>query len=447
VLETPRKIYRNLKNAPLASRLHIVRRINRVFPPEGKRLVAITFDDGPCAGPARPSSVAVTTMILDTLKEFDAKGTFDVIGSTESKYPDKKGKNGGPYWNGVSFDHYPEYGEDKLAGVLNQKDLTKRIAGEGHELSNHGYTHGAFGPCKYPYWHRQFLPNYNAVLNDLQMLHDLVRDVVGIEMRFGRPAHYIDKIKGGKDAYDAYADMGYLYLGASFDGGGWQASAGDFETDIQRMILPLKDALTKDPDSLNGQIIFHKDGYNMSSEAPAPHGLKHQLEILRNYGYTVVTVSELLKLSPFTDIGSTHPVWKAAVSLVQNGYPVVYADNCVRPDRDLTFDGLRTMCSCGKANIPKIQSSLADLVYLIDTKRTMDKLELAPEPGFFEKRRPVVLRNLTLACKTYIDNMPIGEEESLKRHGLVLKRSQGDGNLVVKRGQALALMSAALLGV
>jgi len=106
------------------------------------------------------------------------------------------------------------------------------------------------------------------VVKDLQALHELVKGVTGFEMKLGRPPHYIDRTADGRDAYDAYRVLGYEYLGASFDGGGWRASCGDYRKDVEAMVAPLKAALKHDPDSLNGQIIFEKDGYNMSAESP-----------------------------------------------------------------------------------------------------------------------------------------------------------------------------------
>ena len=56
------------------------RRIERVR--TTKRLVAMTFDDGPMDLPAAPdkfSGRALTDVLLDILKEYDALGTFDVV--------------------------------------------------------------------------------------------------------------------------------------------------------------------------------------------------------------------------------------------------------------------------------------------------------------------------------------------------------------------------------
>ena len=78
--------------------------IKRLYPdmiweiddPEG---VFLTFDDGPTPG--------ITEWILSTLKQYDAKATFFVLGKNAEMYP----------------------------------DLHQRILDEGHKIGNHTYSH------------------------------------------------------------------------------------------------------------------------------------------------------------------------------------------------------------------------------------------------------------------------------------------------------------------
>lgn len=448
-MQGPREIYRKLKNYRLSQKIGPVRRIDRVAPVPGRRVVAITFDDGPCAGPARPGTEPLTLSILETLKEAGAKGTFDIIGSTKFKYPDTKGKNGGPYWNGVRYDHYPEFGQDHLGGAVNQPDLVKRIVAEGHQLSNHGFSHAAFGPNKYPYAFRGFLPSFDAVVEDLRALDDFVLSLCGVKMELGRPPHYIDRILGGYDAYDAYRALGYMYLGASFDGGGWQASTGDFQRDVENMVRPLEEALSNDPDCLNGSIIFHKDGYNMSSEAPAPFGLKRQLAVLKAYGYEVVTVSELLKMSQFTDLPPDDPLYPAAEALLRAGYIVTYADNRVRPSKPITVRELNLMSvPAGVPYAAQRNSKLEDAsdrgLFQVISQRMAAKGRAGRFSG--ESKR-VDRKDIMEACLDVISNLSINEEECARRKALVLKRSREAGDTGVTRGEAIWLLAATFLGV
>ena len=69
-----------------------------IQPAGGSKLVAITFDDGPGK---------YTKELLDTLKQYDAKATFFLVGTCVERYP----------------------------------DLVKREVEEGHQVANHSWDH------------------------------------------------------------------------------------------------------------------------------------------------------------------------------------------------------------------------------------------------------------------------------------------------------------------
>lgn len=99
------------------------RRIERVK--TGERICAMTFDDGPMGLPASPDRFegkTLTDVLLDTLAQYGAKGSFDVIGDTSENYPDEAGKLGSAAWGGVKFDHYPDiHCDDKGGAVHNDR--------------------------------------------------------------------------------------------------------------------------------------------------------------------------------------------------------------------------------------------------------------------------------------------------------------------------------------
>lgn len=347
-----RKINKYIKarNRANADRfLSPVRRIERTAPLSCGRFVAMTFDDGPCAAPLNPpgrnfpDDTTLTAALLDTLKAHGAKGTFDIIGTTEYNYPDKPGKTHTASWSGVQFDHYPDFSKDILAGVKNQPGLVKRMVDEGHELANHGYKHIIYGPMRVIYGNRYYFKNLGEVVEDLSTLHNAVLEQFGVKLRLARPPHYIDRIPGGSSSYEAYKLMNYQYLAASFDGGGWKPSSGDFDLDIKAMVRPLEEALIKNPESLNGQIIFQKDGYNMSRQSPVAEALEKHLRLLSDTGYKVITVSDLLSMSPFEDISDNDPCFKAVQALANAGFCIGYRSNTFQPDRVLTRGELAVM--------------------------------------------------------------------------------------------------------
>jgi peptidoglycan/xylan/chitin deacetylase (PgdA/CDA1 family) len=339
-----------------------VRRITRVAPPLGGRYVAVTFEDGPTAALPRPdltearwrgnggSSASsadaatrrsgaewrrgITQVLLDTLERYEATGTFAVIGSTAENYPDDEGPIGTVLWNGKTYDHYPEFGQDALAGAVNQPELVRRIITGGHELVNHTYRHVPAGTREAGGRHPKSgrLAGTEEALADLARLHRYIEEQFGYTMRLGRPA---GETRGGTtpDISAIYAPLGYNHLSASLDGGGWERTSGAYDHDAGVMVHGLQRALERDPLALRGQVVSLRDGYNRSRESPVVTALSRQMQMLRNYGYKVVTASALIEMSPFTDLSPEHPAFPAARDLLARGYWVAYTSNEVRPDR------------------------------------------------------------------------------------------------------------------
>ncbi len=319
-----------------------VRRIERVYPPKDGRFVAMTFDDGPDALAVEGRDAGLTDVILDELRRWGDKVTFDVIGSTAGNYPDEKGADGTFMWSGNSYDHYPCFGMDQLAGAKNRPELVERILSDGHEISNHGSTHTLFGRMRAVYGARHHFETLQQVIGDLDDLHAYMLDKFGYKMRLGRPAHYIDHIPDGSDAYDAYRVMGYNYMAASFDGAGWQPR-DTYDLEVRDMVEPLARALEADPDALNGQIIFQKDGCNMARRTPIADALPQQLKILHDLGYKVVSVSELMEMSPFEDMDPSVPAAAAVKYLLGRGHTVGYKNNTFGGEKPITEEELYIM--------------------------------------------------------------------------------------------------------
>lgn len=284
------------------------RRIERVQTTQ--RICAMTFDDGPMGLPASPDRFdgrALTDVLLDTLAQYGARGSFDVIGDTSANYPDEAGKLGSAAWGGVRFDHYPDIHCDEQGGAEHNDRLIRRMLAEGHQITNHGYRHIIFGKKPFVYGAREYLPGFDAAVEDLGRLHALMQTRYGYTMTLARPPHYVDKMTGGFTSYDVYDRMGYQYMAASFDGAGWLPSTDPdpeaaLQAEIRAMVEPMRKALEKDPDFFCGQIIFQKDGYNMAKRTPVAFALGQQLALLQEYGYQVVPVGELaMLLTPKAD--------------------------------------------------------------------------------------------------------------------------------------------------
>jgi hypothetical protein len=109
------------------------------------------------------------------------------------------------------------------------------------------------------------------------------------------------------------------------------------------MVTAVKRELDRDPASLSGQIIFQKDGYNMSKESPIVDALPRQLDLLQSCGYEVITVSELLEMSPFGDVSPSAPYFSGIRALARAGYRAGFRDNSFKPDRPVTAAELEAL--------------------------------------------------------------------------------------------------------
>lgn len=330
---------------PEKHHLSYTRRLERVA--TTRRICAMTFDDGPMDMPCAPDRFdgrALTDVLLDTLNEFGAKGTFDVVGDTSENYPDEAGKLGSASWGGVKYDHYPDIHCDDRGGAVHNDRLIRRMLDEGHQITSHGYRHIIFGKKPYVYGGREYLGGLDAAVGDLRRLDELMKEKYGYQLRMHRPPHYVDKMQDGFTSYDVCDVMNYQYLAASFDGAGWLPSTHSeenaaLEAEVNAMVEPVRRALESDPDFFCGQIIFQKDGYNMGKRTPVAFGLRGQLELLKQYGYEVVTAEELTRESPFTDVGRDDPLFEKLAALAEQR-AIVYSDNRLRLAEPMTLGEL-----------------------------------------------------------------------------------------------------------
>lgn len=402
-----------------------VRRLERFAVDQQEKLVAMTFDDGPMNLPPKPlrasleGATSLTQVLIELLGEVNAKGTFNIIGSTEENYPDQMGDLHKPSWSGVKHDHYPEFGKDAFAGAKTNDAIIENLLRNGHELSNHGYQHVLFGKNSLIYGQRECFKSVDEVVMDLSRLHKLIKEKHSYEMVMSRPPHYIDKIPDKMTSYEAYALMGYDYLAASFDGGGWLPTIGDLDGDIRKMVAPMENALKQNPDALNGQIIFQKDGYNMSLMTPVAYALKEHLKLLNDHEYRVITVSELKKQYPFADFCDRGKDFEIARNLDQKGYIIGYKTNDFKPDELLTYGEMITMTL-------RKEDYKNDLGSLIHDKKEVANLRKHPYYlGFkhYKKTSELGLSNMHVTPnqveKFFYDSLglevKVGEKE-LKRH-------------------------------
>lgn len=188
--------------------------------------VALTFDCGSVSGP--------TAAILDTLKQHGLKVTFFVTGEYANRYP----------------------------------ELTRRIAAEGHEVSNHTYTHSD-------------LTN----LSDANILGELQRAETSIQQATGKSSKPWMRMPFGarnERVWNLVSGAGYTSIYWTLDSGDWQAGAT-----AQSVRKRIVDSVA------NGYIVVQHCNAPQSAES-----LPEVIQALKSKGHRIVTVSALLGYGP-----------------------------------------------------------------------------------------------------------------------------------------------------
>jgi peptidoglycan/xylan/chitin deacetylase (PgdA/CDA1 family) len=185
--------------------------------------VAITFDDGPHA--------QNTPRLLDLLKERKVRATFFVVGQNAVEYP----------------------------------EILKRIAGEGHELANHSYSHPILASL-----------GESALREQMEKTSQAVLKATGVTMRLMRPP------------YGALSEPQRRFVNATYnyrvilwdvDPLDWKhRDAGRVQSEITGRAKP-------------GSIILAHDIHKSTVDA-----MPATLDALLAKGFKFVTVSELLAM-------------------------------------------------------------------------------------------------------------------------------------------------------
>ncbi|MBB5323265.1 polysaccharide deacetylase family sporulation protein PdaB [Anoxybacillus tepidamans] len=198
--------------------------------PTTKKVVALTFDDGP--------DVIYTPKILAILKEHNAKATFFVVGFRAEKYP----------------------------------DIVKRQAQEGHELANHTYEHLDFRG-----------KSERTIVREIKKTENILYKLTGKRPTLFRPplGYY------NRNVINAARNEGYTVVMWSGQQDTYDWKNPGTKRIVRRVVHHIQP----------GQIILFHD-HGSGSRHQTVQALKEILPILKEKGYTFVTVSELLKLHP-----------------------------------------------------------------------------------------------------------------------------------------------------
>jgi peptidoglycan-N-acetylglucosamine deacetylase len=196
----------------------------------GKKLVCLTFDDGP--------SPVWTPRILEELKTAGVKATFFMIGEHVVKYP----------------------------------DIAQRVAAEGHEIGNHTYHHKTLVPC-----------SLEMLQKETEDAEQAIFAATGTHTRYFRPPKAWLTGAGKRKIQE----MGYTVVL-------WTLNSKDWVTFDDRYIIRYIVRHIQPGDILlfhdSGGVFFDDGGDRAETVKTIPR----LIERLRKEGYEFVTVSQLL---------------------------------------------------------------------------------------------------------------------------------------------------------
>ncbi len=190
-----------------------------------EKVVALTFDDGP--------HQKYTTEILDLLEQYNAKGTFFIVGKQAEKNP----------------------------------EIVLRMYEEGHEIANHTYTH--------PY-----STNVSRIMKEIKQTNDVIYSITGFTPILFRPVEgqYTDAM------INEVTKSGFKVVMWS-----WHQDTEDWKNPGVKRIVNIVLKGTKE----GNVILFHDGGGNREQTVKA---LKEILPKLQTQGYRFVSINDLMNL-------------------------------------------------------------------------------------------------------------------------------------------------------
>ena len=203
---------------------------------DGKKVVYLTFDDGP--------SETVTPKILDILKTENVKATFFVLGN--------------------SIDSSEE-----------SKNILKREVSEGHSIGNHTYSHN------YSYLYPNRIINVENFMDDIEKANKSIKAVLGEDfvvraIRF--PGGYMSwKDKDGIN--DILKEKGYYHID-------WNSLSKDAEGGYKSSEQLLEEVKSSVSGRDKAVILMH-DNYGKEETAKA---LPEIIDYLKEQGYEFRTI-------------------------------------------------------------------------------------------------------------------------------------------------------------
>lgn len=216
--------------------------LDNKFESDGKKIAFLTFDDGP--------STSVTPQILDTLKNYDVKATFFLIG--ENVESDER-----------------------------SKELVKQMFEEGHAIGNHTYSHNM----------RKLYPqnkiDVEYYMGEIEQTNTSIRNIVGqgFNTRVLRlPGGYMSRVYYNDPNLDMFNEKLTEKGMYSIDWNAYDYDSEGRRKDSEQLLEHVKESVG----TQEKVVILMHDTYGKEETAKA---LPQIIEYLKAQGYEFKTIS------------------------------------------------------------------------------------------------------------------------------------------------------------
>lgn len=197
-----------------------------------EKVVYLTFDDGPTSN--------VTPVVLDTLKKYNVKATFFVLGKMVENHP----------------------------------DILKREYNEGHLIGNHSYSHD----YKYIY------STPDNFITDMKKSEDIINNVLGLDGKLEFIRFPSGSFGKSREIYrQAAAKNGYYYID-------WNCLNGDAQG--KKNEAQLVEEVIKTSKGKNEVVVLMHDSATKMSTA---NTLGQVIEYFKSQGYRFDTLNNYYK--------------------------------------------------------------------------------------------------------------------------------------------------------
>ncbi len=236
---------------------------------------------------------------------------------------------------------------------MHNQRLLRRMLDEGHQVTNHGYRHVLFGEKPFVYGKRDHFHGLDQVVSDPTRLHTLLKETYGYEMTMARPPHYVDKIEGALPATMPMTRWDTSIWPLPLTGQvGCRCTTARPRRACGRRWRPWWtpcEGAGGGPRQVGRSNHFSRKTANMCRRTPVAFGLKKQLELLKKYGYQVVTVQRLGRTARF-GCGPGDPGFESWSASEDRG--IVYQTTWLRPGRPYDLGELAMLLAPGEAMPP-----------------------------------------------------------------------------------------------